>query len=115
MIKFSIPTMTGDEEKYIMEVFHHKTSSTEGSFINRCNAWFEEKTGTPKALLTGSCTHALEWRLVIVDESTSAMRSYLIDSASARSRRINSARTRSRSPLLSCRSAAFRDDWQRAR
>ncbi len=60
MIKFSIPTMTGHEEKYIMEVFHHKTSSTEGSFINRCNAWFEEKTGTPKALLTGSCTHALE-------------------------------------------------------
>jgi dTDP-4-amino-4,6-dideoxygalactose transaminase len=60
MIKFSIPTMTGDEEKYIMEVFHHKTSSTEGSFINRCNAWFEEKTGTPRALLTGSCTHALE-------------------------------------------------------
>ena len=70
MIKFSIPTMTGDEEKYIMEVFHHKTSSTEGSFINRCNAWFEEKTGTPRALLTGSCTHALELAALLFNIET---------------------------------------------
>ncbi len=38
---------------------NHKISG-DGEFTERCSRWIEERTGTARALLTTSCTHALE-------------------------------------------------------
>ena len=60
MIKFNIPPYTGKEESYMAEAIRAHKICGDGEFTKKCNAWFEEKTGTPKALLTTSCTHATE-------------------------------------------------------
>jgi len=39
----------------------------DGVFTKNCNKWIEDKTGTPKALLTTSCTHALEMAAILCD------------------------------------------------
>lgn len=36
-------------------------------FTKRCNSWIEERTGTAKALLTTSCTHATEMAALLLD------------------------------------------------
>ncbi len=60
MISFNIPPYTGKEEEYMAEAIRAHKICGDGAFTRRCNAWFEEKTGTKKALLTTSCTHATE-------------------------------------------------------
>lgn len=60
MIPFNIPLLTGNEKKYIEDVFINKKMSGDGIFTKKCNQWFEEKFNIPKALLTTSCTHAIE-------------------------------------------------------
>jgi dTDP-4-amino-4,6-dideoxygalactose transaminase len=39
----------------------------DGEFTKKCNEWIEQKTGTAKALLTTSCTHALEMAALLCD------------------------------------------------
>jgi len=39
----------------------------DGAFTKRCHAWLEERTGTSKALLTHSCTGALEMAAILAD------------------------------------------------
>jgi dTDP-4-amino-4,6-dideoxygalactose transaminase len=41
--------------------------SGDGEFTQRCHRWFEEKLGCKKALLTTSCTHALEMTALLID------------------------------------------------
>lgn len=60
MIKFNVPPFTGKETEYIMEAVRAQKICGDGQFTKKCNAWLEEKTGTKKALLTTSCTHATE-------------------------------------------------------
>jgi len=36
-------------------------------FTKKCSAWIEEKTGTAKALLTTSCTHATEMAALLLN------------------------------------------------
>ena len=60
MIKFNIPPYTGKEMDYIAEAIKAHKICGDGAFTKKCNEWIEEKTGTPKALLTTSCTHATE-------------------------------------------------------
>jgi len=67
MIRFNKPTVTGYEDKYIMEAFQNQKFSGDGPFTKLCNQWFEEKLGTSKALLTTSCTHALEMAAILAD------------------------------------------------
>ena len=67
MIKFNIPPCTGKEQDYIAEAIRAQKICGDGAFTKRCNAWFEEKTGTPKALLTTSCTHATELAALLAD------------------------------------------------
>ena len=66
MIDFNVPPYVGTELKYVAEAVekNHKICG-DGPFTKRCNAWLEEKTGTSKALLTTSCTHALEMAAVL--------------------------------------------------
>ena len=60
MITFNVPPFTGKETEYIMEAVKAQKICGDGQFTKKCNAWLEQKTGTAKALLTTSCTHATE-------------------------------------------------------
>lgn len=67
MIPFNKPPFTGNEEKYIFEAIKSSKISGDGEFTKRCTKWFEEKLECKKALLTTSCTHALEMAAILLD------------------------------------------------
>ena len=60
MINFNVPPFTGKEMEYMKEAVDAQKICGDGQFTKKCNQWIEEKTGTRKALLTTSCTHATE-------------------------------------------------------
>lgn len=60
MINFNVPPFTGKEMDYIRQAVDSQKICGDGEFTKKCNQWIEEKTGTRKALLTTSCTHATE-------------------------------------------------------
>lgn len=67
MIPFNIPPYVGKEEEYIKEAIASKKICGDGAFTKKCNAFLEEYTGTTKALLTTSCTHATEMAAILAD------------------------------------------------
>ncbi|MDY2729773.1 MAG: dTDP-4-amino-4,6-dideoxygalactose transaminase [Clostridium sp.] len=60
MINFNEPPFVGKELEYIKTAVENKKICGDGQFTKNCNKWIEDNTGTEKALLTTSCTHALE-------------------------------------------------------
>lgn len=60
MILFNKPLFLGTELEYVKEAVLNNKICGDGIFTSRCNSWLEEKTGACKALLTTSCTHAIE-------------------------------------------------------
>lgn len=68
MIPFNVPPFLGTETEYISEaiVGNHKICG-DGPFTGKCSEWLEKKTGTARALLTTSCTHALEMAALLLD------------------------------------------------
>ena len=60
MIPFNKPPYAGKEQEYIAQAIASNKLCGDGQFTKKCHAWFEEKTGASKALLTTSGTHALE-------------------------------------------------------
>ena len=52
--------MTGKELWYISQAHAQGHLAGDGSFTKRCSQWLEQRTGATKALLTHSCTAALE-------------------------------------------------------
>ncbi|MDC6166122.1 dTDP-4-amino-4,6-dideoxygalactose transaminase [Paucibacter sp. XJ19-41] len=60
MIPFNKPYMTGKELWYIAQAHANGHLAGDGDFTKRCGRWIEERTGTHRALLTHSCTGALE-------------------------------------------------------
>lgn len=67
LIPFNIPPYIGAEDKNIKEAIAARKICGDGSFTKKCNEWLENKTGTSKALLTTSCTHALEMAAILAD------------------------------------------------
>ena len=59
-IPFNKPHMTGKELWYIAQAHAASQLAGDGEFTRRCSAWLEKRTGARKALLTHSCTAALE-------------------------------------------------------
>jgi dTDP-4-amino-4,6-dideoxygalactose transaminase len=66
-IPFNKPYMTGKELWYIAQAHANGHLAGDGEFTKRCSAWLEERTGTRKALLTHSCTAALEMAAILAD------------------------------------------------
>ena len=66
MIPFNVPPFLGSETDYIREAIKNHKICGDGPFTAKCNKWIEDKTGTPKALLTTSCTHALEMSALLL-------------------------------------------------
>lgn len=66
-IPFNKPYFTGKELEYIQQAHEQKHLSGDGPFSKKCHAWLEQLIGTPKALLTHSCTAALEMAAILAD------------------------------------------------
>ena len=66
-IPFNKPLTTGKEIEYIRKAIANRKLSGDGSFTKKCHTWFEEHFGCTKALLTTSCTHALEMAAILAD------------------------------------------------
>ncbi|MBC3420809.1 dTDP-4-amino-4,6-dideoxygalactose transaminase [Pseudomonas sp. RW3S2] len=66
-IPFNRPYMTGKEFHHIAEANLGQMLAGDGPFTKRCHAWLEERTGSGKALLTHSCTAALEMCALLLD------------------------------------------------
>jgi dTDP-4-amino-4,6-dideoxygalactose transaminase len=59
-IPFNRPFVTGSEVAYIQEAISHAHLSGNGRFTKLCHGWLEQRLGCVRALLTQSCTAALE-------------------------------------------------------
>ena len=67
MIPFNKPFMTGRELEYIAQAHANGHLSGDGPFTRRCHAHLAELTGAHAALLTHSCTGALEMAAILLD------------------------------------------------
>ena len=66
-VPFNRPFATGDELDYIRAAIATPKFSGDGSFTAQCHLLLEESLGIQKALLTTSCTHALEMAALLLD------------------------------------------------
>lgn len=67
MIVFNKPPYTGNEDQYVLAAMRSGKISGDGHYGHLCQKWFEEQIGCKKALLTPSCTHALEMAALLLD------------------------------------------------
>ena len=65
MINFNEPPYMEKGIDYIRKAVENKKICGDGEYTKKCNAWLEEHTGTKKALLTTSCTHATELAAIL--------------------------------------------------
>lgn len=66
-IPFNRPYETGQEMGYIHEAHHRGKLAGDGLFTRHCSGWLEQNTGAARALLTHSCTAALEMSALLAD------------------------------------------------
>jgi len=66
-IPFNRPCLAGNEYMYIAEAIARGHASGDGPFTKRCHELLERELGVPEALLTTSCTHALEMAAILLD------------------------------------------------
>ncbi len=68
---FSVPfnrvSLAGSEFHYMQEALARLHISGDGAFTQKCHSWLEQKFGVRRALLTTSCTHALEMSGLLLD------------------------------------------------
>jgi dTDP-4-amino-4,6-dideoxygalactose transaminase len=66
-VPFNKPYMTGRELEYITQAHANKHLAGNGIFTRRCQDWLQQQLGCRKALLTHSCTAALEMAALLAD------------------------------------------------
>ena len=66
-IPFNKPFIIGRELSYIADAVAQGHLSGDGSYTKLCHRWFEDKLGARRALLTHSCTAALEMAAILCD------------------------------------------------
>lgn len=66
-IPFNRPYMKGREFEYLKEVLDVGNVGGGGAFTKRAEGWLEDRLGVPRALLTTSCTAALEMAVILAD------------------------------------------------
>jgi dTDP-4-amino-4,6-dideoxygalactose transaminase len=67
MIMFNKPSLTGNEQQYVLQAMQSDKISGDAYFGKKCQQWFESTLGCKKALLTPSCTAALEMAAILID------------------------------------------------
>lgn len=66
-IPFNRPCFEGNEQAYIAQAIANGHISGDGAFSKKCHAFLEHELGVARALLTTSCTHALEMAAHLLD------------------------------------------------
>jgi dTDP-4-amino-4,6-dideoxygalactose transaminase len=66
-IPFNTPFMTGRELWLISQAHNHSQLAGDGVYTQKCHDWFKQHFGCVKALLTHSCTSALEMTAILAD------------------------------------------------
>src|SRR5512143_3308483 len=66
-VDFNRPVIVGNEIEYIQQAIANAHLSGDGPFTKKCHAFLERELGVGKALLTTSCTHALEMAAILLD------------------------------------------------
>jgi dTDP-4-amino-4,6-dideoxygalactose transaminase len=66
-IPFNKPALTGNELKYLADAIRRFHISGDGHYTSECHSFLEKELGVRKALLTTSCTHALEMTALLLD------------------------------------------------
>ena len=67
MIPFNVPPSTGNEQQYVLSAMGSDIMSGHGPFNLYCQRWFEKNLPCRRALLTPSCTAALELAAILID------------------------------------------------
>ena len=67
MIPFNKPFLIGSEIKYIEDAVRSGKISGNGKYTKMCQQFFEQEYGFKKALLTSSCTDALEMAAILAN------------------------------------------------
>lgn len=67
LIPFNRPSFEGREHEYLEAAIASGQISGDGTFTKRCHAYLEAELGVARALLTTSCTHALEMMALLLD------------------------------------------------
>ena len=66
-IPFNQSYITGKEQHYMLDTLRGNKLSGDGPYMKRCHQWLEQKTSCNKALLTPSCTAALEMTALLLN------------------------------------------------
>jgi dTDP-4-amino-4,6-dideoxygalactose transaminase len=66
-VDFNRPVLVGNEFAYMKQAIENGHISGDGPFTKQCHSLLEKELGVPKALLTTSCTHALEMSAILLD------------------------------------------------
>lgn len=66
-IPFTRPGIVGNEIRYIQDAIRRGKLSGDGHYTRQCNEIIQERTGAPRALITHSCTAALEMAALLCD------------------------------------------------
>ncbi|MDP2966159.1 MAG: dTDP-4-amino-4,6-dideoxygalactose transaminase [Pelolinea sp.] len=66
-IDFNRPFIAKNQLDYISQAVHSKHISGDGPFTKKCHQFLEQNFGVKKALLTTSCTHALEMSALLLN------------------------------------------------
>lgn len=67
MIPFNKPPYTGNEDQYVLDAMRSVAMAGDGPYTQKCHKWFEEHLPCNRALLTPSCTHALELAAILIN------------------------------------------------
>ena len=67
LIPFNRPFLPESSIDNLRAAVANKHLSGDGPFTKKCHAWLERTLGVPQALLTTSCTHALEMAALLLD------------------------------------------------
>src|SRR5438045_3046956 len=66
-IPFNKPGLIGKESVYMADAIEKGKIGGDGTFTQKCSALLEHRLGVQKALLTTSCTHALELAALLLE------------------------------------------------
>ena len=66
-VDFNRPVTVGKEFEYMRQAIDNAHISGDGAYTKKCHALLEQELGVAKALLTTSCTHALEMSAILLD------------------------------------------------
>jgi dTDP-4-amino-4,6-dideoxygalactose transaminase len=66
-VNFNTPLVYGTEVSYLEKALENKKLCGDGEFSKKCSLWLEKNVGGAKALLTTSCTHALEMAALLAN------------------------------------------------